>query len=74
MGGLKFVGAPGQFVAGIPARDLTAEEVDQHPGAATSRLYERVDAPEPKAKPRATSARSKNRVTEPLHQEQESED
>jgi len=29
----------GRYIAGIPARDLTAAEVEQYPEAATSPLY-----------------------------------
>lgn len=47
MGALKWVGQPGQFVAGVPARDLTAAEVERYPEAAVSPLYAEADDPHP---------------------------
>lgn len=40
---LKYVGG-GRFIAGVPARDLTAAEAEQYPEAAASGLYEPVKA------------------------------
>ena len=37
---LKFIGGAGQFLPGVPARDLTAEEAERYPRALTSPLYE----------------------------------
>ena len=36
---LKFVGQPGEFLPGVPARDLTDEEAKQYPEAPASPLY-----------------------------------
>ena len=43
MSGLKYVGR-GEWLPGIPARDLTAEEAAANPEALTSALYE-VETP-----------------------------
>lgn len=40
MPGLKFIGGAGQFLPGVPARDLTAGEVERYPRASESALYE----------------------------------
>jgi hypothetical protein len=48
MSGLKYVGQ-GEWLPGVPARDLTDEEAAQYPEAAKSRLYE---ADTPKKQPR----------------------
>lgn len=54
MAGLKWVGGAGQFIPGVPARDLTAEEAERFPRAAESPLYEAADAP--KATRKTTAA------------------
>ena len=38
----KFVGTPGQFLPGVPARDLTDEEAKAYPEVKESAIYERV--------------------------------
>ena len=38
---LRYVGE-GRYIAGVPARDLTADETKEYPGAAKSPLYARV--------------------------------
>jgi hypothetical protein len=47
MAGLRWIGGAGQFVPGIPARDLTEEEVERYPQARQSSLYEDDEAQQP---------------------------
>lgn len=58
MGAMKWIGGPGQFLAGIPARDLTAAEVKQHDAErlVASGLYEPADAPAEKSHGRKAEA------------------
>lgn len=37
----RFKGQPGEFIPGVPARDLTDEEAEAHPEVRESPLYER---------------------------------
>lgn len=52
---MRFVGVEGQWLPGIPARDLTADEVAQCPEVKSSPLYvpvtSREDHEEPKPLP-----------------------
>jgi hypothetical protein len=44
---LKYVGAnpATDWLPGVPARDLSAEEAEQYPQAASSALYEQANKP-----------------------------
>lgn len=59
MNGLRYVG--GGFLPGVPAKDLTAEQVEQYGGEKTliaSELYEVIDTPQ-KAKDEKTLSAAK---------------
>ena len=57
MAGLKYVGEAGQWLPGVPARDLTEAEVAAYPEAQTCAFYVRADD-EPKTAKRATKVAS----------------
>ena len=57
---MKFIGGTGQWVPGVPARDLTADEAERYPRASRSPLYEPKGGKRTLRKPRALRRGARN--------------